>query len=150
MFRSSIETKKKITLSKISHLFVRHQVNIANDLRERLNGRLVSAKVAKAIRAAKAHKYVDDEELLEVDVEDINDDEYTDVPFSRATRRDIPRRQYLHEDDYTSDEDVYEKRNVKSRLGPHRKHGYRYNTRSVSPLQIQINNDKYYKRTNRR
>ncbi|XP_025410570.1 nuclear cap-binding protein subunit 3-like [Sipha flava] len=129
----------------------RHQVNIANDLRERLNGRIVSAKVAKAIRAAKAHHYIDDESF-EVDVEDVNDEEYSDIPFSRATRRDIPRRQYLHEDDgdYTSDEDVYEKRHVKSRLGPHRKHGHRYNARSVSPLQIQINNDKYYKRTNRR
>lgn len=133
-------------------MFIRHQVNIANDLRERLNGRLVSAKVAKAIRAAKAHQYVDDDESLEVDVEDFNDDDdYTDVPFNRVTRRDIPRRQYLHEDgDYTSDEDVYEKRNVKSRLGPHRKHGHRYSARSVSPLQIQINNNKYYKRTNRR
>lgn len=130
---------------------IRHQVNIANDLRERLNGRIVSAKVAKAIRAAKAHQYVDDESF-EVDVEDVDDEEYSDIPFSRATRRDIPRRQYLHEDDgdYTSDEDVYEKRHVKSRLGPHRKHGNRYNARSVSPLQIQINNDKYYKRTNRR
>jgi len=143
---------KKNTSSNFINLFIRHQVNIANDLRERLNGRLVSAKVAKAIRAAKACQYVDDEELLEVDVEDVNNDEYTDIPFSRATRRDIPRRQYLHEDDgdYTSDEEVYEKRNVKSRLGPHRKHGHRYNARSVSPLQIQINNDKYYKRSNRR
>lgn len=126
-------------------------MNIANDLRERLNGRLVSSKVAKAIRAAKANQYMD-EELFDVDVEDINDEEYTDIPFSRATRRDIPRRQYLHEDDgdYTSDEDMYEKRNIKSRLGPYRRHGQRYNTRSVSPLQIQINNDKFYKRTNRR
>lgn len=125
-------------------------MNIANDLRERLNGRLVSAKVAKAIRAAKSHQYVDDQSF-EVDIEGV-DDEYTDIPFSRATRRDIPRRQYLHEDDgdYTSDEDVQEKRHVKSRLGPHRKHGHRYNARSVSPLQIQINNDKYYKRLNRR
>ncbi|XP_001950154.1 nuclear cap-binding protein subunit 3 [Acyrthosiphon pisum] len=140
-------TRKRLNSSSNS----RHQVNIANDLRERLNGRLVSAKVAKAIRAAKAHQYLDDESL-EVDIEDVNDEEYTDIPFSRATRRDIPRRQYLHEDDgdYTSDEDVYEKRNVKSRLGPHRKHSHRYNARSVSPLQIQINNDKYYKRINRR
>ncbi|VVC36163.1 Hypothetical protein CINCED_3A015165 [Cinara cedri] len=129
----------------------RHQVNIANDLRERLNGRLVSAKVAKAIRAAKANQHVDDEPF-EVDVEDVKEEECIDIPFSRATRRDIPRRQYLHEDDddYTSDEDVYEKPHIKSRLGPHRKYGYRYNSRSVSPLQIQINNDKYYKRTNRR
>lgn len=129
----------------------RHQVNIANDLRERLNGRLVSAKVAKAIRAAKANQYIDDESL-DIDVEDVNDEEYIDIPFNRATRRDIPRRQYLHEDDgdYTSDEDVYEKRHVKNRLGPHRKHSHRHNARSVSPLQIQINNDKYYKRTNRR
>uniref|UniRef100_A0A2H8TSF2 Nuclear cap-binding protein subunit 3 n=1 Tax=Melanaphis sacchari TaxID=742174 RepID=A0A2H8TSF2_9HEMI len=141
-------TRKRLNSASNSS---RHQVNIANDLRERLNGRLVSAKVAKAIRAAKAHQYLDDESL-EVDIEDVNDDEYTDIPFSRATRRDIPRRQYLHEDDgdYTSDEDVYEKRHIKSRLGPHRKHGQRYNVRSVSPLQIQINNDKYYKRTSRR
>lgn len=126
-------------------------MNIANDLRERLNGRLVSAKVAKAIRAAKANQYEDDEQF-EVDVGDYRDEQYSDVPCNRATRRDIPRRQYLHEDDgdYTSDEEVYEKRSVKSRLGPHRKHGQRYHARSVSPLQIQINNDKYYKRTNRR
>lgn len=132
-------------------MLCRHQVNIANDLRERLNGRLVSAKVAKAIRAAKAHQYIE-HEPFEVDVEDVNDEEYPDIPCNRATRRDIPRRQYLHEDDgdNTSEEEVYEKRNVKSRLGPQRKHGYRYNARSVSPLQIQINNDKYYKRTNRR
>lgn len=131
--------------------FIRHQVNIANDLRERLNGRIVSAKVAKAMRAAKANHYADDESF-EIDVEEVDEEEYTDIPFSRATRRDIPRRQYLHEDDgdYTSDEEVYEKRHVKSRLGPHRKHGHRYNARSVSPLQIQINNDKYHKRINRR
>lgn len=111
----------------------------------------MSAKVAKAIRAAKAHQYVDDDSP-EVDVEEFDDEDYTDVTFSRATRRDIPRRQYLHEDDgdYTSDEDMYEKRNIKSRLGPYRKHGHRYKARSVSPLQIQINNDKYYKRSNRR
>lgn len=85
-------------------------------------------------------------------MEDFKDEEYIDIPFSRATRRDIPRRQYLHDDDgdYTSDDDVYEKQHIKSRLGPHRKYGNRYNARSVSPLQIQINNDKYFKRTNRR
>lgn len=107
--------------------------------------------MAKAIRAAKANLHVDDE-LFEVDVEDIKDEEYIDTPFNRATRRDIPRRQYLHDDDgdYTSDEEVYEKRHIKSRLGPHRQHGNHYNARSVSPLQIQINNDKYFKRTNRR
>lgn len=144
---TQVSMRKRLNSSSNS----RHQANIANDLRERLNGRLVSAKVAKAIRAAKAHHYVDDESP-DVDVEDLDDEEYSEIPFSRATRRDIPRRQYLHEDDgdYTSDEDVYEKRNIKSRLGPHRKHSHRYNARSVSPLQIQINNDKYYKRTNRR
>ncbi|XP_050533475.1 nuclear cap-binding protein subunit 3-like [Daktulosphaira vitifoliae] len=129
----------------------RHQsLNIANDLRERLNGRLVSAKVAKAIRAAKAQQYSDDESL-DVDVEDVNVN-YGDIPFNRATRRDIPRRQYLHEDDdYSSEEEVYEKRNVKSRLGPYRKqYVNRNNSRSASPLQIQISNDKYYKRINRR
>jgi hypothetical protein len=144
---SQAPMRKRVNSSSNS----RHQVNIANDLRERLNGRLVSAKVAKAIRAAKAHQYINDHSP-EVDVEDFEDEEYIDVPFSRATRRDIPRRQYLHEDDgdYTSDEEMYEKRNIKSRLGPHRKHNYRYNARSVSPIQIQINNDKYYKRINRR
>ncbi|XP_050436525.1 nuclear cap-binding protein subunit 3-like [Adelges cooleyi] len=128
----------------------RHQTNIANDLRERLNGRLVSAKVAKAMRAAKGHQYSDDESF-DVDIEDVHDN-YEGVQFNRVTRRDIPRRQYQYEDDNTSEEEeVYEKRHIKSRLGPYRKqHGNRNSSRSVSPLQIHINNDKYYKRTNRR